>query len=131
MKLNKEKFLKTEFGCELECMITTWNQALEKNRRTGDDKDILNTLAWCQAQWEVYKMAIKHMYGVEYHFSRTDEYYGLCNNDGSDWLMKVDRGLAGCNGPVPDMETDIDKAVEAVIHRTQEHLSELNGEVSY
>lgn len=91
MKLNKEKFLKTEFGCELKCMITAWDSALEKNRRTGDDRDILNTLAWCQAQWEVYKMAIKHMYGVEYWFSGTDEYFGLCTEDGSDWLMKVDR----------------------------------------
>ncbi|MBR2401953.1 MAG: hypothetical protein IKB01_04160 [Lachnospiraceae bacterium] len=91
MKLNKEQFLKTEFGSELECMITAWNQALEKHNRTGEDKDILRTLAWCQAQWEVYRMAIKHFYGVEYHFTRTDEYYGLCTEDESDWLMKVDR----------------------------------------
>lgn len=91
MKLNKEKFLKTEFGGELECTITAWDQALEKNRRTGEDKEILKTLAWCQAQWEVYRMAIKHFYGVEYHFTRTDEYYGLCTEDESDWLMKVDR----------------------------------------
>lgn len=91
MKLNKEQFLKTEFGSELECAITAWNQALEKHNRTGEDKDILRTLAWCQAQWEVYRMAIKHFYGVEYHFTRTDEYYGLCTEDESDWLMKVDR----------------------------------------
>lgn len=91
MKLNKEQFLKTEFGAELECTITAWDQALEKNRRTGEDKEILKTLAWCQAQWEVYRMAIKHFYGVEYHFTRTDEYYGLCTEDESDWLMKVDR----------------------------------------
>lgn len=91
MKLNKEKFLKAEFGSELECTITAWDQALEKNRRTGEDKEILKTLAWCQAQWEVYRMAIKHFYGVEYHFTRTDEYYGLCTEDESDWLMKVDR----------------------------------------
>lgn len=91
MKLNKEQFLKTEFGSELECTITAWNQALEKHNRTGEDKDILRTLAWCQAQWEVYRMAIKHFYGVEYHFTRTDEYYGLCTEDESDWLMKVDR----------------------------------------
>lgn len=91
MKLNKEQFLKTEFGAELECTITAWNQALEKHNRTGEDKDILRTLAWCQAQWEVYRMAIKHFYGVEYHFTRTDEYYGLCTEDESDWLMKVDR----------------------------------------
>lgn len=131
MKLNKEKFLKTEFGGELECTITAWDQALEKNRRTGEDKEILKTLAWCQAQWEVYRMAIKHFYGVEYHFTRTDEYYGLCTEDESDWLMKVDRGLTSCSKPALDTETDIDRAVKAVTHRTQEHLSKLNEAVFY
>ena len=130
MKLNKEKFLKTEFGGELECTITAWDQALEKNRRTGEDKEILKTLAWCQAQWEVYRMAIKHFYGVEYHFTRTDEYYGLCTEDESDWLMKVDRELTSCTKSSPYTETDIDRVVQAVTHRTQEHLSELNGEAS-
>lgn len=87
----KKKFLESEFGRKLVSTITTWDEALEKNRRTGEDKDILRTLAWCQAQWEVYRMAIKHFYGVEYHFTRTDEYYGLCTEDESDWLMKVGR----------------------------------------
>ena len=73
----KKQFLESKFGKELVSMITEWDQALEKNSRSGEDKDILRTLAWCQAQWEVYRMAIKHFYGVEYHFSRTDEYYGL------------------------------------------------------
>jgi len=91
MKLNKEHFLKTALGGELECMITAWDEALEKHSRIGENKDILRMLAWCQAQWEVYRMAIKHFYGVEYHFTRTDECYGLCTEDESDWLLKVDR----------------------------------------
>lgn len=69
MKMNKEQFLKTEFGGELESTITAWDDALSRNR---EDKEVLRTLAWCQAQWEVYRMAIKHFYGVEYHFTRTD-----------------------------------------------------------
>lgn len=91
MKLNKEGFLKSEFGGELECMITAWDKTLEKNRRTREDKEILKALAWCQAQWEVYQIAIKHFYGEEYHFTRTDEYYGLCTEDESDWLFKKER----------------------------------------
>lgn len=67
MKMNKEQFLKTEFGGELESTITAWDDALSRNR---EDKEVLRTLAWCQAQWEVYRMAIKHFYGVEYHFTR-------------------------------------------------------------
>ena len=80
--------MKTEFGGELESTITAWDDALSRNR---EDKEVLRTLAWCQAQWEVYRMAIKHFYGVEYHFTRTDEYYGLCTEDESDWLMRVKR----------------------------------------
>ena len=91
MKLNKEQFLKTGFGGELECMVTAWDQALEKNCHTSADKETLSTLAWCQAQWEVYRMAIKQFYGVEYHFTRTDEHYGLCTEDESDWLFKRER----------------------------------------
>lgn len=68
MKMNKEQFLKTEFGGELESTITAWDDALSRNR---EDKEVLRTLAWCQAQWEVYRMAIKHFYGVEYHFTRS------------------------------------------------------------
>lgn len=100
MKIDKEKFLKTEFGGGLECTITTWDQALEKKRHTAecseDGRKIIKQLAWCQAQWEVYRMAIKYFYGVKYHFTRTDEYYGLCTEDGSDWLMKVERESVKC-----------------------------------
>lgn len=46
---------------------------------------------WYQAQWEVYHLALKQFYGVEYYFTRTDEYYGVCTEDESDWLIKVER----------------------------------------
>lgn len=32
MKMNKEQFLKTEFGGELESTITAWDDALSRNR---------------------------------------------------------------------------------------------------
>lgn len=107
----KKHFLTSEFGKELVSMIAAWNQALERYNRIGEDKEILRTLAWCQAQWEVYRMAIKHFYGVEYHFTRTDEYYGLCTEDESDWLMKVDRE------PVKCIQCEVDKDVAEVLMR--------------
>lgn len=48
----------------------------------------------CLAQHEVYQMAVKQFYGVEYHFSRTDDYFGLCTEDEQDWLFKYDREAA-------------------------------------
>lgn len=37
-------------------------------------------LAWCQAQWEVFQKAMEHFYGVEYHFTRNDDYFGICKS---------------------------------------------------
>ena len=41
MKMNKEQFLKTEFGGELESTITAWDDALSRNR---EDKEVLLSL---------------------------------------------------------------------------------------
>ena len=92
MKMNKIKFLKTEFGGSLGSCIIAWDQALEKQKKYGvheeEYKEAEKTALWCQAQWEVYQMAVKQFYGVEYFFSRTDEYFGVCTDDESDWLFK-------------------------------------------
>ena len=89
MKLNKEKFLKTELGSNLYECITAWDCWLNLNYSVSRSKSI----AWCQAQWEVYQMALKQFYGVEYHFTRTDEYFGVCTGDETDGLFKVEREI--------------------------------------
>ena len=81
MKLNKERFLRTELGSSLEECIIAWDWALDECRQneyyTDEYKAARETADRCQAQWEVYKMAIRQFYGVEYCFTRTDKYYGL------------------------------------------------------
>lgn len=37
------------------------------------------------------KLAIKQFYGIEFFFTRTDEYFGIVTEDEADWLMKVER----------------------------------------
>ena len=110
--------MKTEFGSELEDTITAWDKALEAQWFHGYDSEEykrgMQSALWCQAQWEVYKLALKQFYGVEYCFSRTDEYYGLCTEDESDWLMRVDRELASCSKPVPDQEINMDRVVDGL-----------------
>lgn len=93
MILNKNKFLKTEFGGELQSCITAWDQALDGMRYAqGDELSRKRKAAyWCQAQWEVYKMALRQFYSLDYNFTRTDDYYGLCTDDETDWLFKVYR----------------------------------------
>ena len=83
MKMNVEKFLKTEFGAELENCIKCWDLYLtEKN---------YDSARLCQEQWGVYQMAVKQFYGIKYHFTRTDEYFGVVTEDGQ-WLFKIERG---------------------------------------
>ena len=83
MKMNKEKFLKTEFGSEMTNCIDCWDLYL--STKDYDSSKL------CQAQWEVYQMAVKQFYGIEYHFTRTDERYGIVTEDYKDWLYKVER----------------------------------------
>lgn len=74
MKLNKEKFMKTEMGGELEETIRTWDKALDERRKAtpgiGNPDQGLgfkywdNTCRSCQDRWEVFKLAIKQFYGI-------------------------------------------------------------------
>lgn len=95
MKMNKEKFLKTEFGSSLvECVIA-WDYWIGK-RSIGsvcdeNQRKIREAANVCQGQWEVYQKAIRQFYGIEYHFSRTDEYFGIVTEDETDWLIKIKR----------------------------------------
>lgn len=83
LRLNKEKFLKTEVGSRLEECITAWDNCL----CVGDRK----AASLCQARWEVYQMVLEQFYGIEYHFTRADEYFGVCTENETDWLFKVER----------------------------------------
>ncbi len=96
MKLNVKKFMKTEMGGELEETICTWNQAIIEAAKAlhecgcmdvayKDWKAVCNS---CEDKWKVFKLAIKQFYGIEFFFTRTDTYYGVCTEDESVWLMK-------------------------------------------
>lgn len=95
MKLNKEKFLKSELGSSLKECVVVWDKWLEEQYNNAycseEYKRGMQSALWCQAQWEVYQMAVKQFYGIEYHFSRTDEYFGVCTEDESEWLFKIER----------------------------------------
>lgn len=78
-------FLSSELGSSLQECVTAWDKWL--------DIDDRKSALWCQAQWEVYKMVLKQFYGIEYCFTRTDEYFGICTEDETDWLFKVEREL--------------------------------------
>ena len=96
--LNISKFMTTEMGCEIENIIKCWDNALEERMKVtpgfGNQKQGLGFEYWndtcesCQNKWEAFQLAIKQFYGLEFHFTRTDEYFGICTEDGKTWLMK-------------------------------------------
>ena len=84
MKLNKKKFMKSELGSEIECCVRAWDANLTYNNLQG--------AVWCQAQWEAYKLALKHFTGISYGVSRDDVHIGIVNeDDSSDWLFRAER----------------------------------------
>lgn len=95
MKLSKAEFLKTEVGRNVRVCIESWDRSLtecSKHRYgTEEYRKARKAADWHQAQWEVYQLVMKQFCGMEYHFSRTDEYFGICTEDEADWLFKVER----------------------------------------
>ena len=99
MKLNIKKFMMTEMGGELEETIKAWDQALEERRKAtpgiGDPDQGLGFGYWdrtcksCQDRWEVFKLAIRQFYGIEFNFTRTDECFGICNDDETMILSRL------------------------------------------
>jgi hypothetical protein len=106
MKLDKEWLMKSEFGIKMCVHIEVMDEALEKRHmcREGSEEWLKNEMALMRnmAAWEMAQAALWTMYGIHYNFTRTEGYYGICNDDESDWLYKVERdGLKqreGSNG---------------------------------
>ncbi len=93
MKLNKEKFLKTEFGSELLTTIKALDFYLCEKRKLSINEETItldNNIRVLFAEWRIYQLALKQFYCIDYHFSRTDSYYGICT-DNEDWLFKEER----------------------------------------
>lgn len=97
LEMNKEKFLKTEFGSSLEECITAWDHwlaELKEFRFEPDGKEYRTARKCadqCQAQWKAFHMAIKQFYGISYYFNRSNEYFGVSTEDETDWPFKVER----------------------------------------
>lgn len=100
-RFNKEEFLKTELGATLQDIILAWDtdlSMLDKMRNHSGVEERVKRLELAkscqclQAQWEVYKILFKQMYGIEYFFTRTDEYVGIVDSN-ENFLFKVKRKI--------------------------------------
>lgn len=101
INFNKEEFLKTEFGSELEKLIQCWKTALDERRKTGSRSEEIQGVNgfryWndlCkdyQARWEVFQLAMRQFMHLNYHFSYTEDRCGVVSDeDLADWLIKIE-----------------------------------------
>ena len=92
MELNVEEFMKTKMGVSLYIIISRWDHASEHEANNDSEcrywKDVCCV---CQHEWEIFKLALKQFYGIEFFVTRTDDYFGVCTEDESVWLMKIYR----------------------------------------
>jgi hypothetical protein len=95
MKLDKEWLLGSEFGQNICICVDFMDKALNrksKYQRYSDEwyaegRNAERNLV----RWDMASKALQLFYGIHYNFTRTDKYYGICNDDESDWLYKVER----------------------------------------
>ena len=96
--LNIVEFMNTELGKELKETILCWDNALEEQRKVTsliEYKNWEKICISCMDKWEVFKLVLKQFCGIEVCFTRTDEYYGICTEDETLWLMKEYREYEG------------------------------------
>jgi hypothetical protein len=74
-----QRLLKSDFFWALRDVIRAWDFYVAKN----EDQNAFQM----QCKWEMAKLALEHMTGKTYHFSRTDTHYGVVSGDGVDKLF--------------------------------------------
>lgn len=93
---SKEEFLNSIFGEGLIECIQGWDAQLFKMYKFNEftpEYRAAECLAYgYRSQWNVYKKFFMSI-GLRYNFTRTDEYVGVCSDDETDWLIKIDRQL--------------------------------------
>ena len=123
MNLNKEEFLQTELGRSLKECLTIWDSALENLAKyafcTPDYNEAQEKAYICSEKWDVYRMALKHFYGVDYHFTRTDEYFGVCTDDEKDWLVAELKVKVTADTTEPQECLEKSEALPITEHRMQ------------
>lgn len=76
-------FMGTPVGAALEETIHKLERALEDDNSREVERQM--------AKWEVFKLIVWQLTGMEFCFTRTDDYFGLCTEDEKIYLMKIDR----------------------------------------
>lgn len=91
-EMNKEEFLQSEFGQALQECAVVYDRRLEqmgdpvRSRKVREQRKDFS-----KAQMKVYIQALKHIYGIDFKFITTCQYYGVATADGKDWLFFVQR----------------------------------------
>ena len=95
------KFRETPIGQELVEIVDSWEAAIENRwlamqglygvsvgSRFPDVESWEQRCAECRAKWETMKIVLKELYGVEFYFTRTEKYVGVCDETETVWLAR-------------------------------------------
>lgn len=80
LPLYVNKFLETDLGKVMVVVIHDWENAIQE-----EDEHLQDI---CYGKWSIIQIALRQLYGKEFYFSRTDDYYGVTTEDEKIWLIK-------------------------------------------
>lgn len=80
LPLYVNKFLETDLGKVMVVVIHDWENAIQEEEEHLQDI--------CYGKWSIIQIALRQLYGKEFYFSRTDDYYGVTTEDEKIWLIK-------------------------------------------
>ena len=80
LPLYVNKFLETDLGKVMVVVIHDWEYAIQEEEEHLQDI--------CCGKWSIIQIALKQLYGKEFYFSRTEDYYGVTTEDKKIWLIK-------------------------------------------
>ena len=98
LNMDKNDFLKSDFGKTLKFKIKLWDELLDETKNPLlDEKHKKMFIADCEAYWEAAKDALNYFLGKEYKFCRTDTKCGIVRDmkngtwlpGNGEWLFRV------------------------------------------
>lgn len=82
MLMNKEKFLKTDYGRLLQRDVSNLDYYLRRRKKLPDDADTKTWNYVYRSKFQVHAAVLKQFYGIECEYFRDDEGYGVREESG-------------------------------------------------
>ena len=79
------ELMRTHVGTQIRDTAYRLEQAIAEQNNQEEDVQL--------GKWEAYQSVLGQFSGLDFHFTRTAEYFGICTEDEKHFLLKVERKL--------------------------------------